>query len=63
MTSWTIFGGSQEPYTIDPRASEVVPTSPLIVGFTDASGLGMGGTYFIPTPWLTPEKPNYYPYL
>ena len=42
---------------------EVVPTSPVIVGSTDALGLGMGGTYFIPTPWLTPERPDYCPYL
>ena len=23
----------------------------------------MGGTYFIPTPWSTPERPNLCPYL
>ena len=41
---------------------EVVPASPMIVASTDALGLGMGGTYFIPTPWSTTERPNYYPY-
>ena len=45
------------------RVYVVVPTSPAMVGSTDGSGLGMSGTYFIPTPWLTPERPDYYPYL
>ena len=42
---------------------KVVPTSPVIVGSTNASGLGMGGAYFIPAPWSTPERPDYHPYL
>ena len=42
---------------------KVVPASPVIVGSTDASGLGMGGTYFIPTSWSTPHPPNYCVYL
>ena len=42
---------------------KVVPTSPVTVGSTDASGLGMGGTYFLPTPWSTPHWPDYQPYL
>ena len=37
---------------------EVVPSSQVTVGFTDASGLGMGGTHFIPTSWLMPHQPN-----
>ena len=34
------------------HACEVVPTSPMTVGSTIASDLGMGGTCFIPTPWF-----------
>ena len=45
------------------RIYEVVPTSPVIVCSTDASGLGMGGSYFIPKPWSTPQWPDYQPYL
>ena len=42
---------------------EVAPTSPVIVDSTDAPGLGMGGTYFVPTPWSIPQRPDYHPCL
>ena len=52
--------------TLDTRPTriyELVPTSPHIIGTTDASGVGMGGTFFIPTPWSTPLNPDYYPFV
>jgi hypothetical protein len=45
------------------RIYETVPTSPQIVGTTDASGIGMGGVFFVPTPWSTPQFPDYFPFL
>ena len=52
--------------TLDSRPTriyETVPTAPQIVGTTDALGIGMGGVFFVPTPWSTPRFPDYYPYL
>jgi len=52
--------------TLDDRPTriyEVVPTSPHIVGTTDASGIGMGGVFFLPAPWATPNHPDYFPYM
>ena len=45
------------------RIYEVVPTEPQIVGATDASGLGMGGIFFVPTSTSTEDKPDYESYL
>ena len=42
---------------------KVISASPVMVGSTDTSGVGMHGACFIPAPWLTPERPNHCPYL
>jgi hypothetical protein len=45
------------------RIYELVPGDPSVIGATDASGLGMGGVFFVPTPQSTPDAPTYHSYL
>jgi hypothetical protein len=45
------------------RIYELVPGDPSVIGATDASGLGMGGVFFVPTPQSTPDAPAYHSYL
>ena len=45
------------------RIYEVIPTEPLIIGATDASGWGMGGVFFWPTPNSTEDAPDYEAYV
>ena len=45
------------------RIYELFPSEVTYLGATDASGLGMGGVFFVPTPDSTPEAPDYESYL
>lgn len=44
------------------RLYELIPIGLDIVGATDASGYGMGGVFFVPTPWSTADRPVYHSY-
>jgi hypothetical protein len=41
------------------RLFELVPSPPLIIGATDASGIGLGGVFFIPTDHSSEAQPQY----
>ena len=45
------------------RIYEVIPSNPRVVGATDASGLGMGGVFFVPLEEGTSAEPLYESYL
>lgn len=50
-------------HTRPTRIYELVPTFPLYLGATDASGIGMGGVIFVPALDATPAKPEWESYL
>ena len=45
------------------RIYELFPGFTNVIGATDASGLGMGGVFFVPTPESTPDCPMYDSYV
>jgi hypothetical protein len=45
------------------RLFELVPAPPQVIGTTDASGIGLGGIFFVPTAQATPSEPSYHSYV
>jgi hypothetical protein len=45
------------------RIFELIPSPPQVIGTTDASGNGFGGTFFVPTEQSTPSEPSYRSYV
>ncbi len=45
------------------RLYELFPSEPKVIGATDASGLALGGVFFVPAPQSTPEAPMHQSYL
>ena len=45
------------------RLFELVPTEPTAIGATDAAAHGMGGIFFVPTDYATPDAPDYESYV
>jgi hypothetical protein len=45
------------------RLFELVPSPPQMLGTTDASGIGLGGIFFVPTEKATPTEPSYKAYV
>jgi hypothetical protein len=45
------------------RLFELVPSPPLVIGATDASGIGLGGVFFIPTDHSSEAQPQYHAFV